>query len=255
MPVAFVAHGAPLLATDSKKGAQLRDWAEAMPKPQAVLMVSAHWEQAPCTIGATTEVPQIYDFYGFPKELYQVRYAAPGAPGLARRTESLLRQRGPVRHQPERGLDHGAWVPLIWMVPECDVPVLQISLPTQDPRSLFDIGRSLAPLREEGILILGSGSLTHNLAALDWRPDASTPAWAREFDAWVKETLGRGDVDALVAYRKSAPGVELALPSHEHFVPIILAAGAAWPSSSGTVGFPVEGFEFGSLSRRCVQFR
>ena len=253
MPVAFVAHGAPLLATDTEKGAELRNWAQAIPRPEAILVVSAHWEQAPPTIGATAAVPLIYDFYGFPKELSEIQYPAPGAPALADRTESLLRQRGPVVRQPDRGLDHGAWVPLIWMVPDHDVPVLQISLPTQDTRSLFDIGRCLAPLREEGVFILASGSLTHNLATVDWRANAPTPAWAREFDVWSKETLASGDLDALLDYRNKAPGVELALPTHEHFVPIILAAGAAGPSSD-KVGFPVEGFEFGSLSRRCVQF-
>ncbi|MGD9765942.1 MAG: dioxygenase [Candidatus Binatia bacterium] len=253
MPVGFVAHGAPLLATDAEKGAQLRAWAAAMPRPDAVLVLSAHWEQAPPAIGATTALPLIYDFYGFPKELYAIRYPAPGAPALADRVAALLQSRGPVVREPARGLDHGAWVPLLWMLPAHDVPVLQLSIPTQDPRALVELGRALAPLREEGVLVLASGSLTHNLSTLNWRPNAPVPAWALEFDTWTGDALARGDLDALIDYRTKAPGVHVALPSHEHFVPILIAAGAA-SAAPGAVRFPVEGFEFGSLSRRCVQF-
>jgi len=150
-----------------------------------------------------------------------------------------------------RGLDHGAYVPLVAMYPGADVPVLQVSLPTLEAPSLFELGRTLAPLREEGILIVGSGFITHNLRAIDWRPDAPTPAWAAEFDAWAADALARGDVDALVEYKRRAPGVRLALPTHEHFVPLVSAAGAAVDER---VSFPIAGFTMGSMTRRSVQF-
>src|SRR5439155_6561668 len=133
MPSAFVGHGSPMLAVDPAKGADLSRWAASFPRPRAVLVVSAHWERAPATLGATEPRPLVYDFYGFPDELYARRYDAPGAPALARRVEGLLAPRGEVARAPGRGLDHGAWVPLTWMYPRADVPVLELSLPTQDP--------------------------------------------------------------------------------------------------------------------------
>jgi 4,5-DOPA dioxygenase extradiol len=166
--------------------------------------------------------------------------------------EGLLRAEGPVARDPERGLDHGAWVPLLWMYRQADAPVLPLSLPTQDPAALLRIGRALAPLRDEGVLILGSGNVVHNLRRLSGRDGAATPAWAAEFDRWVEETLLRRDLDALADYRRRAPGPDLAHPTKEHFVPLLLAA-AAGSTTTGPVTFPVTGFEFGSISRRCVQ--
>jgi len=254
MPVGFVAHGAPFLALDPVKGGDLRRWALQLQRPSAILIISAHWEQAPLAIGATATMPLIYDFYGFPAALYELKYPAPGTPEIAQRVKGLLMRHGPPAHFPERGLDHGAWVPLVCMYPQADIPVLQISLPAQEPKKLFQLGQDLAPLRNEGVLILGSGNLTHNLAAIDWNPEPSIPDWAAEFDAWVEDTLQRNDVDALLNYQELAPGVKIALPTHEHFVPLILATGAAQQSRPVSVKFPVTGFEFGSISRRCVEF-
>ena len=224
-----------------------------MPRPKSVLMLSAHWEQRPVTLGATRTVHLVYDFYGFPEEYYRVTYPAPGAPALAARVRELLGTTQPAADAPERGLDHGAYVPLVAMYPGADVPVLQVSLPTLDPAALLATGRALAPLRREGVLIVGSGFLTHNLRALDPRPDAGTPSWAAEFDAWAAGVLARKDVDALLDYRSRAPGVRQALPTQEHFVPVIVATGAAVDEKSD-VKFPITGFDSGSLTRRSVQF-
>ena len=254
MPAIFLAHGAPPLLDDAAWMAELHRWARAMPLPKAVLMLSAHWEERPVTIGATKPVPLIYDFYGFPRRYYEMTYAAPGAPALAERVHALVGASQPVAYEPARGLDHGAYVPLMAMYPEADVPVLQVSLPTLDATKLFELGRQLAPLRSEGVLIAGSGFLTHNLRMMDFSgPNAATPQWAKEFDSWNAEVLGKSDMDALLAYRERAPGVEIALPTHEHFVPVVVAAGAA-ADSNDKVSFPITGFWGGSFTKRSVQF-
>ena len=253
-PAIFVAHGAPPLLDDPRWMAELNRWANALPKPKAVLMLSAHWEERPITLGATTTVPLVYDFYGFPKRYYEQRYPAPGAPELAARIHKTLEPLERVVDEPTRGLDHGAYVPLVAMFPEANVPTLQASLPSMEPTELFALGRRLAPLRNEDVLIVGSGFLTHNVRAMDFSPDSETPAWASEFDAWAKDALERKDVDALLDYRRRAPGVRLALPTPEHFVPVLVALGAAADDPAAEVQFPIEGFWGGSATRRSVQF-
>jgi 4,5-DOPA dioxygenase extradiol len=253
MPAIFIAHGSPLLLDDPGWVADLNRWARAMPRPEAVLMLSAHWEEKPVTLGATRTVPLLYDFYGFPSKYYEVEYPAPGAPRLARRVRELLGATQPVAEEPERGLDHGAYVPLAAMYPEADLPVLQVSLPTLDPATLFEMGRALAPLRREGVLVAGSGFLTHNMRAFDPRPDPPTPSWAGEFDAWSAETLARRDADALIDYRRRAPGALLALPTQEHFVPVLPALGASIEDGDA-VKFPITGFAYGAFTRRSVEF-
>jgi len=252
MPSIFVAHGAPPLLDDARWMAELSAWADAMPRPAAVLMISAHWLDQPVTLSATRTVPLVYDFYGFPKRFYELTYAAPGAPELARRVRELVGASQPVADDGERGLDHGAWVPLMAMYPRADVPVLQMSIPTMDPTALLELGRTLAPLRNEGVLVFGSGFLTHNMRSLDFAGGAP-PAWATEFDAWAADALARRDVDALATYRERAPAVRMALPTHEHFVPVLVAAGASLQHSE-RVQFPIEGFAFGSFTKRSVQF-
>jgi 4,5-DOPA dioxygenase extradiol len=252
MPVIFLAHGSPLLLDDEGWVGELAAWAKAMPRPEAILMVSAHWEKRPVTLGATTAVPLVYDFYGFPQKYYDVRYPAPGAPALARRVKELLGPE-PVADAPERGLDHGAYVPLVAMYPDADVPVLQMSLPTLSAPALLPLGRALAPLRDEGVLVVGSGFLTHNLRTFRMVGQTATPTWATEFDAWTADVLARKDADALVDYRARAPGVREALPTHEHFVPVVLSMGAAL-DRPGNVRFPITGFMSGTFTRRSVQF-
>lgn len=250
MPVAFVGHGSPMMAIDPAKGVDLHRWAQAMPRPKAILVVSAHWERAPATIGATEAIPLVYDFYGFPAEMYRIQYPAPGAPALADRVEALLAVAGGSRRDPSRGLDHGAWVPLLRMYPAADVPVLPLSLPTQDGPRLLALGRALAPLRDEGVLLLGSGNIVHNLRRLG-HDSAATPAWASDFDAWIADVLARKDLDALADFRRRAPALSTAHPTLEHFTPVVWMAGAT--DGGGAVSFPVSGFEAATISRRCVQ--
>jgi len=252
MPSIFLAHGSPLLLDDATWVQELASWANALPKPRAVLMISAHWTHAPVTLGATRTVPLLYDFYGFPEPYYRVQYPAPGAPELADRVRALL-SASAVEDAPDRGLDHGAYIPLVAMYPRADVPVLQMSVPTMDPGPLLDLGRSLAPLRDEGVLLVGSGFLVHNLraAVLDG-PAGEPPSWAKEFDAWSREMLEKRDVDALVHYRERAPGVSMALPTHEHFVPVAVTLGASL-NPDEPVSFPVTGFAYGSMTKRSVQ--
>lgn len=253
MPALFLAHGSPFLLEDAVWVSELRRWANDLPRPTGILMLSAHWEQRPVTLGATTPVPLIYDFFGFPARYYEVQYASPGAPALAARVRQLLSVTQPLHADPARGLDHGAYVPLIAMYPDADVAVLQVSLPSLDPVTVFALGRALAPLRAEGVLIVGSGFLTHNLRAADFARGAPVPAWASEFDAWAGDALARYDVDALLDYQRRAPGVRFALPTHEHFVPALAALGAA-VDRPGDVRFPIAGFAYGSMTKRSVQF-
>ncbi|MFE0103292.1 dioxygenase [Streptomyces sp. NPDC059009] len=252
MPALYLSHGAPPLADDPVWPAELAAWSADLPRPTAVLMVSAHWEEAPLALGATETLPLVYDFWGFPEHYYQVTYAAPGAPQLAASVRKLLRSAGtPVQDVPDRGLDHGAYVPLVEMYPEADIPVLQISLPTLEPERLMEIGRRLAPLRDEGVLIVGSGFFTHNLAALR---QSGTPAWSAEFDAWGREALAAGDVDALLDFETTSPAGRLAHPRTEHFAPLFVTLGAA--DAVGELGAQrsvIDGFWMG-LAKRSVQF-
>ncbi|MFI7386059.1 dioxygenase [Streptomyces sp. NPDC049813] len=250
MPALYLSHGAPPLADDALWPGQLAAWSAALPRPKAILMVSAHWEEAPLALGATTTVPLVYDFWGFPEHYYQVRYAAPGAPELADAVRKLLRGPGvPVQDVPDRGLDHGAYVPLVEMYPDADIPVLQVSMPTLDPQKLLDIGRRLAPLRDEGVLIVGSGFFTHNLAALR---QGGVPAWSAEFDAWGREALDAGDVDALLDFTRKSPAGTLAHPRTEHFAPLFVTLGAA-EASGDTQRSVIDGFWLG-LAKRSLQF-
>lgn len=251
MPVIFAAHGAPILLDDAAWMRELAAWAGAMPRPRSILMVSAHWEERPTTLGATSTVPLVYDFYGFPERYYRTAYPAPGAPELAARVRGLLGGRGIAwSDDPGRGLDHGAWVPLVAMYPAADVPVLQVSMPRLDPAELLALGQALAPLRDEGVLVFGSGFLTHNMR-FAFRP--GTPAWAKEFDDWAAAALARFDVDALVDFRHRAPAPELALPTWEHYAPVLVAAGAVGAGRPAT-SFPIAGFWLdGAFTRRSVQ--
>ncbi len=250
MPTAFVGHGSPMTMVDPVAGGPWTRWGQTMPRPRAVLVVSAHWEQHPFTLGATTTVPLLYDFFGFPDELYAVRYPAPGAPALADQVEKLVKPIYATDREPERALDHGAFAPLVWMYPKADLPVLQMSIPSYDPKLLFAAGRALAPLRDEGVLILGSGNVTHNLRRIGGAGSAP-PAWAADFDAWTADVLTRGDMDALLDWTRKAPAATTNHPTPDHWLPIYVVAGAA---QGGKATFPVTGWEGGSLSRRCVQF-
>ena len=230
MPTLFISHGAPPLVDDSLWVSELQRVAADLPRPKAILMASAHWEAAPTMLGATEPVPLVYDFAGFPRRYYDVTYPAPGAPDLADQVAALMPATEHVVRT-KRGLDHGAYVPLTVMYPDADVPVLQMSLPTLEPDRLLALGRRLQPLRDQGVLIVGSGFTTHGLPFLTrehWRsPAAPPPGWSVEFDHWARETLAAGDVETLAAFRDRAPGMPYAHPTTEHFAPMFVALGAS----------------------------
>jgi 4,5-DOPA dioxygenase extradiol len=253
MPTLYLGHGAPPLVDDATWTAQLATWARELPRPREILIVSAHWESAPLTLGATRDAaPLTYDFYGFPQRYYDMTYPSPGAPGLASRVKALMPDTESVAEEPDYGLDHGAYVPLLVMYPRADIPVLQMSMPTLDPQRLFDLGRRLRPLREEGVLIVGSGFLTHGLPFLrDFRPDATPPGWSVDFDAWAREALDRGDVDELMDFRRRAPGMPYAHPTIEHFAPLFVTLGAATDPEAAP-DTTIEGFFLG-LAKRSFQ--
>src|SRR5688572_6631638 len=239
MPVGFVSHGEPTLAVDDARGKDLTRWAATMPRPRAVLVVSAHWLAAPATLGTSTPRELLYDFHGFPPDLYRVRYAAPAAPGLAADLERLLPILSRNDHRP---WDHGVWVPLLHMYPAANVPVLQLSLPhLWSPRQLFDLGRKLAPVRADGVLLLASGGAVHNLGRLDWSGRSRPPPeWATSFEDWLRSRLVSHVFEDIVAFREKAPELDLAHPTHEHFLPLLVALGAA-AEKRGTVVFPITG--------------
>ena len=258
MPVLYLSHGAPPLADDRTWAGELASWSADLPRPESILMVSAHWEQAPLTLSATTKVPLVYDFWGFPQRYYEVTYDAPVAPSLAANVTGLLQAPGtPVHHDQTRGLDHGAYVPLVEMYPEADIPVLQMSMPTLDPQGLFEIGRKIAPLRDQGTLIIGSGFTTHNLQWFNPRAaaDAPAPAASTEFDAWARESMAAADVDSLLDFLHKAPAAHEAHPRTEHFAPLFVALGAAYQSgelADRSVISVIDGFWYG-LSKRSWQ--
>jgi 4,5-DOPA dioxygenase extradiol len=255
MPSLYLGHGAPPLVDDVVWTSQLAAWTKDLPRPRAILIVSAHWESAPLTIGATDgKTPLTYDFYGFPERFYRMTYPAPGAPELAARVKALMPDMEPVNERPDYGLDHGAYVPLLVMYPGADIPVLQMSMPSLDPQRLFELGRRLRPLRDEGVLVIGSGFLTHGLPFLtDFRPDAPPPGWSVDFDLWAAETLARGGVDELMAFRHRAPGMPYAHPTVEHFAPLFVTLGAS-AAPEGAPDTAIEGFFLG-LAKRSFQVR
>jgi 4,5-DOPA dioxygenase extradiol len=251
MPALYIGHGAPPLLDDPVWSRQLSGLAADLPRPSAILIVSAHWESAPVMLSADG-APLVYDFGGFPERYYRMTYQTPTATALAQRVAAMMPATEPVHQHTSRGLDHGAWVPLKIMYPDGDIPVLQMSLPTQDPTRLLELGERLRPLRDEGVLIIGSGFLTHGLPFLtEFRIDAAAPAWSQDFDAWAGEALARGDVDALASYKSQAPGMPYAHPTVEHYTPLFVTLGAATdPETPGEQ--VIDGFWMG-LSKRSLQ--
>ena len=251
LPALYLGHGAPMLFEMTGWMDELLAWARRLPRPRAVLVVSAHWEAAPTMLSRPTAGELVYDFGGFAPMYSRMRYDTPDATALARDVAALLPDGEGLHQHPTRGLDHGAWVPLKIMYPEADVPVVQLSMPTHDPGRLLDLGRRLRVLREQGVLVVGSGYLTHGLPHLDWsRPD-DVPGWSSDFDRWAAEALAAGDVDALAAFRDTAPGMPYAHPTVEHFTPLFVTLGASSdPTAAPTTA--IDGFEIG-LSKRSVQ--
>ncbi|WP_035856699.1 class III extradiol ring-cleavage dioxygenase [Cryptosporangium arvum] len=253
LPSLYLSHGAPPLFEDATWMDQLFAWARSLPKPKAILIVSAHWEMAPLSVSSTeANTTPVYDFGGFDPRYYRMRYDTPDSTDLASQLLAVLPDTETVYEHRERGLDHGAWVPLKVMYPDADVPVLQMSIPTHDPARLLALGTRLRPLREQGVLVIGSGFMTHGLQFLrDYSLDAKAPGWSAEFDAWAADALARGDVDELAAFRDRAPGMPYAHPTVEHFTPLFVALGAA-ANPEAPVTTTVDGFFLG-LAKRSFQ--
>jgi 4,5-DOPA dioxygenase extradiol len=249
LPALYISHGAPPTFEDAAWMRELHDWARRLPRPRAVLIVSAHWESDSLGITSTEATELVYDFGGFAPMYYGMRYDTASAGELAQQLLSVLPDTLSVHEHRNRGLDHGAWVPLKIMYPQADVPVLQMSLPTHDTTSLLALGERLRPLREAGVLVIGSGFMTHGLPFVRPEHAVQAPGWSVEFDLWAADALQRGDVEELANFRTRAPGLRYSHPTVEHFTPLFVTLGAA---SDRVVSTAIEGYMMG-LSRRSFE--
>jgi 4,5-DOPA dioxygenase extradiol len=231
LPVLFISHGAPTLILEpGATGPALRTLAQSLPVPKAILIVSAHWDTRIPEVSASAKPETIHDFYGFPDALYRMRYGPPGAPELAARVSELLRAQGmDCAISPERGLDHGAWVPLMLMYPDANIPVTQLSIGSHlGAAHHHALGKAISALREEGVLVIGSGAATHNLREFRAHSEhAEPPSWVTEFREWIASALSTNNVDALLDYRAQAPSGARNHPTEDHIVPLFAALGAA----------------------------
>jgi 4,5-DOPA dioxygenase extradiol len=250
MPALFIGHGNPMNAIEDTEFS--RAWAvvaRSLPRPKAVLCVSAHWETVGTRVTAMAQPKTIHDFHGFPPALFEMRYPAPGSPDLARLTQGLVRT-APIELDWDWGLDHGAWSVLCRMFPQADVPVIQMSLNQRmPPAAHYELGRELGGLRRKGVLILGSGNLVHNLRELVWEDTAYD--WALAFDARIKALIQAGDPAAIIGYSERGPVARLAVPTPEHFLPLLYVLGTQSPSDG--VAFFAEKVTLGSMSMRSVK--
>ncbi len=254
MPTLFVGHGNPMNALHTN--AWTEGWAalgRRLPRPRAVLAASAHWYIPATALTAMPIPPTIHDFGGFPRELFEVQYPAPGDPGLARRVRELL-QPTTVRTDVEWGLDHGTWSVLRHVFPAADVPVVQLAIDARQPPAFHhELGRRLRPLRDEGVLVVGSGNVVHNLRAYAWNNPSTGPFdWAQRFDAKVRGLVTQGDHAALIDYAALGPDAALAIPTPDHYLPLLYALGAS--GTDDPVTFPTEGFDGGSMSMLSIRW-
>ncbi|WP_122524556.1 DODA-type extradiol aromatic ring-opening family dioxygenase [Pseudomonas viridiflava] len=252
-PSLFISHGSPMLALQpGESGPALARLAAEMPRPRAIVMVSAHWESHELLVNGNPQPETWHDFGGFAAELFAVQYPAPGPPDLTREVVELLAASDlPARIDSRRPFDHGVWVPLSLMYPQADIPVVQISLPSrQGPELQTRVGKALAGLRAEGVLIIGSGSITHNLGELNWNGDsARVEPWAQAFRDWMIDKLASDDESALHQYRSLAPHAVRAHPSDEHLLPLYFARGAG-----GEFSVAHQGFTMGALGMDIYRF-
>jgi len=250
MPVLFVSHGNPMTVFDQSSASEYFAWTRHLPNPKALVIFSAHWETERLNFGEIVRHNElVYDFYGFSDELYQLQYPAEAAAYLVQPIRDLLKNEIAVT---TRGLDHGVWVPLLHMWPDANIPILQMSIPSGlSNQGLMDIGKKLSPLRDEGVMIVGAGTLTHNIPLGLSRKYSSTPEWAIEFDQWVEDALLHNRA-SILEWEIRAPQAKLNHPTAEHFKPLLIAMGAA--SDKDEVSFPITGFDFQVFSKRSVQF-
>lgn len=255
-PAVFVSHGSPMTALDHGPYAHALAAFGRSVAPAAILVISAHWQERGIRITSAARPELIYDFGGFPSELYELKYDAPGSPELAVKVASELTTAGfDAALDDRRGWDHGLWVPLRLMFPDASIPIVQISLPMGwPPQELVRVGEALRVFRTQGVLIVGSGGIVHNLRLVNWaRKDAPPEAWAQEFQTWIQDKVERHDLPALFNYEAAAPHARRAVPTAEHFVPLFPVLGAA---GDYTHSLPIfEGFEHGTISMYCAQLR
>lgn len=252
MPALFLAHGNPMNAiADNDFTHALAALAAGLPRPEAILVVSAHWLTRGTLVLGAPNPRTLHDFGGFPRELYEIQYPAPGAPAYADRVSALLAPSAAV--DTAWGLDHASWSVLRHMWPDASVPVFELSLDMTAPlETHFSLGRKLAPLRNEGVLVIGSGNLVHNLARASWEPGVLAYPWAIEFDEWIADVLTRGDDDALVHYESAGSSARLAVPTTEHYLPVLYSA--AMRADGDRVTFPYTALDMASVSMRWVRF-
>jgi 4,5-DOPA dioxygenase extradiol len=247
MPALFVGHGSPTNALESNAyTAGWRALGTSLPRPRAILAVSAHWYTRGTFVTANPVPPTIHDFGGFQQALYEVSYPAPGSPALAAELVGLLAPFG-AREASDWGLDHGTWSVLVHTYPRADIPIVQLSIDaTRPPDFHYALGQALARLRREAILVFGSGGVVHNLRRLARSGPAVTPPWAQEFDDWVRACVASGAHAPLVAYESRGESAALSVPTPEHYLPLLYVLGTQQPGEAVTV--PVSGFDLGSLS-------
>jgi 4,5-DOPA dioxygenase extradiol len=252
MPVLFIGHGSPLNAVEDNQYTRAwKDLGARLPRPHAILSISAHWLTLGTVAQEVQEPETMHDYYGFPKKLYDLQYRCPGAPGLADKVKRLVGTK--VAKDMKRGIDHGTWVPLQFLFPHADVPVLQLSIDEGvTSASLYALGKELAPLREQGVLIMGSGDIVHNLGKLHYDPDAKPYDWAVEFDDLVKGLVLKGDHQSLIAYEDLGSSALLSVPSPDHYWPLLYTL-ALWEKDD-EISFPVSGIAHGSVSMSAIAF-
>ncbi|WP_039968119.1 DODA-type extradiol aromatic ring-opening family dioxygenase [Pseudomonas chlororaphis] len=253
LPSLFISHGSPMLALEpGASGPALTRLAAELPRPKAIVLVSAHWESQDLRVSSNPQPQTWHDFGGFPAALFAVQYPTPGQPELAEQVAQLLRADGlPAQLDDQRPFDHGVWVPLSLMYPQADIPVVQVSLPSRmGPALQTQVGHALSSLRQQGVLLIGSGSITHNLRELDWHagPESVEP-WAKAFRDWMIEKLAANDEAALHDYRRQAPNAVRSHPSDEHLLPLYFARGAG-----GDFSIAHQGFTMGALGMDIYRF-
>jgi len=253
LPSLFISHGSPMLALEpGASGPALARLAAELPRPKAIVVVSAHWESQDLRVSSNPQPQTWHDFGGFPAALFAVQYPAPGQPELAEQVAQLLRADGlPAQLDDQRPFDHGVWVPLSLMYPQADIPVVQVSLPSRlGPALQTQVGHALSSLRQQGVLLIGSGSITHNLRELDWHagPESVEP-WAKAFRDWIIEKLAANDEAALHDYRRQAPNAVRSHPSDEHLLPLYFSRGAG-----GDFSIAHQGFTMGALGMDIYRF-
>ena len=258
MPVLFVGHGSPMnIILDNSFTRSLAAWGKRLPKPRAIMVVSAHWLTSGTFVTCTEKPKTIHDFYGFPPNLYSVNYPSPGSPHDAKSVIAIVRKTD-VECDEKWGLDHASWSVLKHIYPDADVPVFELSLDYSfndwKPKPMqyhYDLAAELSELRTEGIMIIGSGNIVHNLSMIDWNIDAPVFPWAAEFDETVKRNILDRNHGNLIRYRNMGHGAELAVPTPDHYLPMLYAL--ALQEKSEPVTFIYEGFQHGSISMRCFQ--